>query len=59
MFKINNKHTRATSLTSFWCFYCLIVIVNKTRENLCKNIKQSNKILKNVEMQLALIEDVQ
>ena len=22
MFKVNNKNTRTTSLTSFWCFYC-------------------------------------
>ena len=24
MFKIYNKNTRTTSLTSFWCFYCLL-----------------------------------
>ena len=22
MFKVNNKDTRTTSMTSFWCFYC-------------------------------------
>ena len=22
MFKVNNKNTRTTSMTSFWCFYC-------------------------------------
>ena len=22
MFKFDNKNTRTTSLTSFWCFYC-------------------------------------
>ena len=24
MFKVNNKDTRTTSLTSFWCLYCLL-----------------------------------
>ena len=22
MFKVDNKNTRTTSMTSFWCFYC-------------------------------------
>ena len=22
MFKVNNKNTRMTSVTLFWCFYC-------------------------------------
>ena len=22
IFKVNNKNTKATSLTSLWCFYC-------------------------------------
>ena len=22
MFKVNNKNTGTTSVTSFWCFYC-------------------------------------
>ena len=25
MFKVNNKNTRATSMTSFWCFYCSLL----------------------------------
>ena len=24
LYKVNNKDTRATSMTSFWCLYCLL-----------------------------------
>ena len=49
MFKVNNKNTRATSITSFWCFlvnfkgvsdlllvYCIVRIFFQFGENLAQ-----------------------
>ena len=27
MFKVNNENTRATTMESFWCFYCYLLSI--------------------------------